>query len=74
MSHPCAIVSPMETTYSDSVISSQFEACAEFGPTSAGAPVCACGWLDTEHDQPVAEVRTLRRARPTRPAPKRLAS
>jgi hypothetical protein len=64
----------METMHEQAVISSQFEPCAKFGPASAGEPVCACGWLDTEHEQPVAEVRTLPRPRAARPAPKRLAS
>jgi len=64
----------MKTMNEDALISSQFESCAEFGPTPAGAPVCACGWLETEHDQPVAEVRTLPRPRAARSAPKRLAS
>jgi hypothetical protein len=64
----------METTHLDTVISSQFVPCAEFGPTAAGEPVCACGWLESEHDLPDAEVHALPVRSIRRPAPKRLAS
>jgi hypothetical protein len=68
------MVSPMETMHEDALVSSQFEACAEFGPTSVGEPVCACGWLETEHEQPSAEVHALPVRRARRVTPKRLAS
>ena len=69
------MVSLMETMNEDALVSSQFEPCAEFGPTRVGEPVCAhCGWLDTEHEHPDAEVHALPVRSALRSAPKRLAS
>jgi len=56
------------------LVSTTFEPCAGFERSDA-APICGgCGWLDTEHERPDAEVHAL----PVRPArgaaPKRLAS
>ncbi len=65
----------METLHSDTPVRGPFEACTGFGPEAVGSAVCAhCGWLDTEHEQPGADVRALPARRPARPAPKRLAS
>jgi hypothetical protein len=66
--------SGMETTNEDTLVSSQFEPCAEFVATSVGEPVCGCGWLETEHELPSAEVHALPVRRARRAAPKRLAS
>jgi hypothetical protein len=68
------MVSLMETMNENALVSSQFVPCAEFGPTSVGEPVCACGWLESEHDLPDAEVHALPVRRALRCAPKRLAS
>jgi hypothetical protein len=64
----------METTHLDTTVSSQFEPCAEFVQTSVGEPVCACGWLETEHERASAEVHALPVRRAQRVTPKRLAS
>jgi hypothetical protein len=64
----------METMHDNTLVSSSFLPCAEFGPAAPGEPVCACGWLETEHEQSSAEVHALPVRPARRPAPKRLAS
>jgi len=70
----------MQMIQGNELVSATFEACAAFGPTGDGSPVCAgCGWLETEHDTvvvhvPSAEIHTLTPRRPSRRAEKRLAS
>lgn len=57
------------------LVSTSFEACAEFGAPADGSPVCAaCGWLETEHEVPGADVHALAARRPAVRAPQRLAS
>jgi len=64
----------MQMIQGNELVSTTFEACAEFGPTGDGSPVCAgCGWLETEHETK-AEVHTLTPRRPARATAKRLAS
>ena len=60
----------------DTFVSAAFEPCVAFGAAGDGSSVCvACGWLDTEHEPQVAEVRMLPTARRmSRRTPKRLAS
>ncbi len=59
----------------DTLVSTTFEACAEFGAGTDGSPVCAgCGWLEAEHEAPDADVHTLPARRPAVRTPKRLAS
>ncbi len=65
----------MQTIDTFHLVSTTFEACADFGATADGSPVCAeCGWLEGEHQTPDAEVHTLPARRKAVRAPKRLAS
>ncbi len=73
----------MQTIEMYDLVSTAFEACPAFNPAfnaafaaaTDAAPVCGgCGWLESEHDQPGAEVHVLSRRAPARVTPKRLAS
>lgn len=69
------MLSRMQTIEMNDLVSATFEPCAAFGPSAGGSPVCeACGWLEGEHDQPVAEVHALPTRAVSRTAPHRLAS
>ena len=69
------MLSRMQTIEMNDLVSATLEACTAFGATADGSPVCeACGWLEGEHEQPVAEVRALPARRVGRAAPRRLAS
>jgi hypothetical protein len=46
-----------------------FETCTAFRPSHDDDLVCACGWLEDDHDAGVAEtIAILARMRPRRPA------
>jgi hypothetical protein len=57
------------------LVSASFEPCTTYGADGDGSPVCAaCGWLEAEHEPPVAEVHVLPAREMPRRTPKRLAS
>jgi len=67
----------MQTIDVNDLVSTAFEACAEFGGPGDGSPVCAgCGWLDNEHrrEPEIAEVVALPVRAGSAPRSKRLAS
>ncbi len=64
----------METLTHETLINSSFEPCPAFAAIAGDGPVCACGWLDVEHEQPIAEVHALPVRRVRRPASNRIAS
>ena len=69
------MLSRMQTIEMNDLVSATLEACTAFGAPGDGSPVCeACGWLEGEHDQPVAEVHQLPTRVSRRTAPRRLAS
>jgi len=83
LSHPSVMLANMQTIEVNELVhepeallvSATFEPCAAFGAGGDSSPVCAaCGWLEAEHEPPVADVHVLPMRRIPRRTPKRLAS